>query len=83
MFTNSKKRRKRVTIYLYDDELNSFETVSSALTRHVPNCNSIRAEQLALIAHNTGMAEVCSGFSPDIYAIYAHLIKSGLLVEAN
>ena len=60
MFTNSKKRRKRVTIYLYDDEIND-----------------------ALIAHNTGKVELCSGFSPEIYAIYAHLIKSGLLVETN
>tara|TARA_R110000803_G_scaffold42850_5_gene91704 strand:+ start:48680 stop:48931 length:252 start_codon:yes stop_codon:yes gene_type:complete len=83
MFTNSKKRRKRVTIYLYDDEINSFEIVSSILSRHLPSCNPIRAEQLALIAHNTGKVELCSGFSPEIYAIYAHLIKSGLLVETN
>lgn len=84
MFTNlRKKRRKRVSLYLYNDELNSFETVVAALTRHVPNCNIIRAEQLALIAHNVGRTKVCSGFSPEIYQVLANLVRCGLLVEAE
>jgi ATP-dependent Clp protease adapter protein ClpS len=78
---NIRKRRKRVTLYLYNDEFNSFETINIALTRHLPDCNSLRAEQLALIAHNKGYVEICSGFSPEIYQIQANLIRCGLLVE--
>ena len=78
---NIRKRRKRVTLYLYNDDFNSFDTVSILLTRHLPNCNSLRAEQLAIMAHNKGCIQICSGFSPEIFQVQANLIKSGLIVE--
>lgn len=83
MFTNLRKRRKRIALYLYNDELNSFEVVVQILAKYLPKCNRLRAEQLAIIAHNVGKVKLCTGFSPDIYKILADLIKAGLLVEAQ
>jgi ATP-dependent Clp protease adapter protein ClpS len=79
---NTRKRRKRVTLYLNDD-FNSFDTVSLALMTYVPRCNAIRAEQLALLAHNSGKTQICSGFSPAIYQVQANLIRSGLIIETK
>ena len=83
MFMNLRRRRKRISLFLYNDSLNSFDTVVSSLTRHVPKCNTLRAEQLSLLAHNNGKTQICSGFSPEIYQIQANLIKCGLIVETK
>ena len=80
---NIRKRRKRITLYLYNDEFNSFEYVSKVLSKFVPECNIIRGEQLAVIAHNKGYTKICSGFSPEIYQIQANLIRHNLLVETE
>tara|TARA_Y100001937_G_C7090070_1_gene317253 strand:- start:526 stop:780 length:255 start_codon:yes stop_codon:yes gene_type:complete len=80
---NIKKRRKRITLYLYNDEFNSFDYVTQVLSKYIPNCNIIRAEQLAVLAHNKGCIKICTGFSPEIYQIQANLIRHHLLVETE
>ena len=82
LFGNTKRRRrKRLNLYLLNDDKNSFEYVIQSLTRFIPMCNALRAEQIAMIVHNTGECSVYSGFAPDIYIIYAHFQKAGLNVQ--
>jgi ATP-dependent Clp protease adapter protein ClpS len=81
---NTKKRRprrKRMNLYLLNDNKNSFEYVIESLKSYVPMCNSLRAEQIAMIVHNTGECSIYSGFAPEIYLIYTAFQKSGLLVQ--
>ena len=76
-----KPRRKRMNLYLLNDNKNSFDYVIECLTSFVPMCNSLRAEQIAMIVHNTGECSIYSGFTPEIYMIYTSFQKSGLLVQ--
>ena len=76
-----KPRRKRMNLYLLNDDKNSFEYVMEVLKAYVPMCNSLRAEQIAMIVHNTGECSIYSGFTPEIYMIYTSFQKSGLLVQ--
>ena len=81
---NTKKRRprrKRMNLYLLNDDKNSFDYVIEALKTYVPMCNLLRAEQIAMIVHNTGECSIYSGFAPEIYLIYTAFQKSGLLVQ--
>ena len=81
LFTSRPKRRKKLKLYLLDDDHNSFEYVISVLGQIVPGYNSLRAEQAAVIAHNKGRCELITTFPPDIYIIQAALIQNGLLVQ--
>ena len=76
-----RRRRKRMYLYLLDDNKNTFDYVIDSLTAFVPMCNSLRAEQIAMIVHNTGECSIYSGFAPEIYMIYTAFIKAGLNVE--
>ena len=76
-----RRRRKRMNLYLINDDKNSFEYVIQSLTRFIPMCNALRAEQIAMIVHNTGECSIYSGFTPEIYMIYTSFQKSGLLVQ--
>lgn len=76
-----KRRRKRMQLYLLNDNENSFQYVIDVLTSILPMCNSLRAEQIAMIVHNAGECSIYSGFAPDIYVLYANLQKMGLLVQ--
>jgi ATP-dependent Clp protease adaptor protein ClpS len=73
-----RRRRKRMNIFILNDDRNSFEYVITTLSRLLPMCNSLQAEQIAMIVHNTGECSVYSGFAPEIYILYAHLQKAGL-----
>ena len=75
------KRRKRVYLYLLNDEYNTIEYVMRCLMTSLPLCNSLRAEQLAMIAHNNGECLIYSTLSTNIYIIYAQLQKLGLEVD--
>ena len=44
-------------------------------------CNSLRAEQIAMIVHNAGECSIYSGFAPEIYMIYTSMTKAGLIVQ--
>tara|TARA_B100001059_G_scaffold1116_1_gene886 strand:- start:9070 stop:9246 length:177 start_codon:yes stop_codon:yes gene_type:complete len=52
-----------------------------ALQSVLPDCNSLLAEQMAMITHNAGEAELYSGFGNDVYIKYAQLQKLGLNVD--
>jgi len=75
---SKRKRRKRLSLHLIDDDIHSFEYVNYMLTHLLPLCNTLRAEQLALITHNTGECQIYTGFAPEIYLVYAAFQKSGL-----
>jgi len=74
-------RRKRMKLYLLNDNENSFEYVMQSLQSFIPMCNSLRAEQIAMIVHNTGECSIYSGFAPEIYMIYALFQKAGITVQ--
>ena len=76
-----KPRRKRMNLYLLNDDKNSFEYVIESLRQFVPMCNALRAEQIAMIVHNTGECSIYSGFAPEIYMIYTAFQKSGISVQ--
>ena len=74
-------RRKRMHLYLLNDDKNSFHYVIDSLRTYLPMCNALRAEQIAMIVHNTGECSIYSGFTPEIYLIFTALMKSGLSVQ--
>ena len=76
-----RRRRKRMNLYLKNDDKNSFDYVMQSLMSFLPMCNILRAEQIAMIVHNTGECSIYSGFAPEIYMIYTAFQKSGLDVE--
>ena len=64
-------RRKRIYLYLLDDDYNTMEYV----------IKSLRAEQLATIAHNNGQCLIHTSLNSTIYIMYAQLQKLGLSVD--
>tara|TARA_R100000231_G_scaffold3620_1_gene6374 strand:+ start:104 stop:343 length:240 start_codon:yes stop_codon:yes gene_type:complete len=68
-------------LYLLNDDINSFEYVIESLRSFVPLCNSLRAEQIAMIVHNAGECQIYTGFAPEIYLMYAAFQKAGLEVQ--
>ena len=44
-------------------------------------CNSLRAEQIAMLVHNSGECHIHTAFPPEIYILYAQLQKEGLTVQ--
>ena len=76
-----RKRRKRLHLYLIDDDYNTFDNVIYSLQQVLPMCNALTAEQLAMIVHNVGEAQLYSGFGNDVYIKYAQLQKLGLNVD--
>ena len=74
-------RRKRIHLYLLNDNINAFQYVIEILQMFIPMCNSLHAEQIAHIVHKSGRCDVYSGFAPEIYLIYSNLKKAGLNVE--
>ena len=64
-----------------NDDHNSFEYVISTLTRFLPMCNSLRAEQIAHLVHKSGDCHIHTGFPPEIYILYAQIQKAGLTVQ--
>jgi ATP-dependent Clp protease adapter protein ClpS len=71
-------RRKRMHLYLLNDDINTVDYVIEILSSVIPMCNSLRAEQIAMIVHNVGECNVYSGFPPAIYLLYVKLTKAGL-----
>ena len=66
---------------MLDDNIHSFTYVNNVITAVLPMCNSLRAEQIAMIVNNTGECQIYSGFAPEIYLLYAKFKESGLLIE--
>ena len=74
-------KRKRMQLYLLNDDKNSFQYVIRVLTSVLPLCNSLRAEQIARLVDTSGECEIYSGFPPEIYLLYANLQKLGLTAQ--
>ena len=70
-----------MSLYLMNDEINSFDFVIHTLTKIIPMCNSLRAEQIAMLVHNSGECHIHTGYPPEIYILYAQLQKTGLTVQ--
>ena len=64
-----------------DDNVNSFDFVMYALAKFIPMCNSLRAEQIAILVHESGECHIHTGYPPEIYILYAQLQKAGLTVK--
>lgn len=79
--TSSRKRRQKLTVYLVDDELNSFEHVIVVLTSILPRCNEIKAESIAMITHNTGYCEIARLPAAAAIVLFTALTKAGLTVK--
>ena len=76
-----RKRRKRLELYLLDDNFNTFNYVIEILSAYLPMCNALQAEQMAIITNGSGQCRIYSGFPPEIYTLYAYLQKNGLNVQ--
>mgnify|MGYP001960209157 CR=1 FL=1 len=74
-------RRKRMSLYLMNDDVNSFDNVIYILSNYLPMCNSLRAEQIARLVHKSGECHIHTGFPPEIYILYAQIQKAGLQVK--
>ena len=76
-----RKRRKRLSLYLLNDNHHSFQYVNNVLITLLPMCNTLRAEQIATLVHGTGECQIHSGFAPEIFIIYAKFRDSGLTID--
>jgi len=74
------KRRKRLHLYLLNDEENSFEYVVKVLMTLCGH-NYYQAEQCAMITHNTGKSHIYTGLGVQPILLYEALLKHGLNVE--
>jgi ATP-dependent Clp protease adaptor protein ClpS len=74
------KRRKRLHLYLLNDEENSFEYVIKVLMALCGH-NYYQAEQCAMITHNNGKSHIYTGLGVQPILLYEALLKHGLNVE--
>ena len=70
-----------MSLYLINDDVNSFDYVIYILSKHLPMCNSLRAQQIVLLTDGKGECQIYSGFAPEIYMLYANFQKVGFNVE--
>tara|TARA_R100000008_G_C3423387_1_gene86007 strand:+ start:253 stop:483 length:231 start_codon:yes stop_codon:yes gene_type:complete len=70
-----------MSLYLLNDDVNSFDNVIYILQKTLPMCNTLRAEQIARLVHDSGKCHIHTGYPPDIYLLYAQLQKQGLTVQ--
>jgi ATP-dependent Clp protease adapter protein ClpS len=80
-FGTTRKRRKRLHLYLINDNYNTMDHVIDSIQHVLPLCNVLTAEQIAVTSHAAGEAEMYSGFGNDVYIKYAQLQKLGLTVD--
>jgi ATP-dependent Clp protease adapter protein ClpS len=76
-----KQRRRNLKLYLVNDSVNSVDHVITALSTYVPFVNTLRAEQMAIIAHNNGRCQIYHGKLNDVFFIHAQLMRAGLHVD--
>ena len=70
-----------MSLYLMNDNVNSFDYVIHVLSSMLPMCNSLRAEQIARLVHDSGECHIHTGYPPSIYILYAQLQKTGLSIK--
>jgi ATP-dependent Clp protease adaptor protein ClpS len=72
--------KKYLSLVLYNDEINEFSYVIDCLIE-VCDFENIQAEQLTMIAHNKGKANIKSGIITELEKIDVQLKKMGLTTE--
>ena len=75
------RRRRTLKLYLVNDSVNTVDHVITALSSYVPFVNTLRAEQMAIIAHNKGRCQIYHGKINDVFFMHAQLMREGLHVE--
>jgi ATP-dependent Clp protease adaptor protein ClpS len=75
------RRRRTLKLYLVNDSVNTVDHVIKALSSYVPFVNTLRAEQMAIIAHNSGRCQIYHGKINDVFFMHAQLMREGLHVE--
>lgn len=80
MSDTKRKRLRQVEIYLLNDDKTSFHHVIEALSSTLPECSTIRAEQIAVITHRTGMCHIYTGKSNVAIMIQTILLARGLKI---
>jgi ATP-dependent Clp protease adapter protein ClpS len=75
------RRRRTLKLYLVNDSVNTVDHVIKALSSYVPFVNTLRAEQMAIIAHNNGRCQIYHGKINDVFMMHAQLMREGLHVE--
>ncbi len=73
-------RRKRLYLYLINDDINEFDYVHKVLMS-VLGHNTYQAEQCAMITHSAGKCLVYEGLGQEPYFMYEIFTKSGLTVK--
>jgi|TARA_R110000787_G_scaffold233111_2_gene340129 ATP-dependent Clp protease adaptor protein ClpS len=80
MSTKKQPRRKRLHLYLLNDDAMPFEYVVNTLVT-MCNHNTLQAEQCALTTHTTGQSHILSALGLEAVLIYDVLRKQGLNVK--
>jgi len=76
-----RQRRKRLHLYLLNDDTNSVDYVVNLLM-YLCNHNAFQAEQCALITHSNGKCHIYSSLNgSEMMVIYGTFLKAGLNVE--
>ena len=75
-----KRRQRKIELYLVNDDHNSFLDVIDALSSTLPECSTIRAEQIAMITHSKGVCQIYSGPSRNGILLQTMLITKGLRI---
>lgn len=79
--TTFRKKRRNATLYLINDSVNTLDYVIEILNSFLPFVNKLRAEQIAVITHNTGECQIYHGRIQEASFIYGQLKSHGLTVE--
>ncbi len=74
------RRKKYVEIYLINDNTTTFQHVIESLSATIPRCSVLRAEQIALITHNTGACHIYTGRSNIAAMVQSSLISRKLKI---
>ena len=75
------RKPRNLKLYLVNDSVNTVDHVVKTLSTYVPFVNTLRAEQMALIAHNNGRCQIYHGKLNDVFFIHAQLMREGLHVD--
>lgn len=74
------KEIDKVSIILYNDDVNTFQFVSHCLVKYCGH-SMIQAEQCAHIVHNNGKCQIKHGTYEDLEVIYYALSNAELTVQ--
>ena len=79
MFKKNYKKRGKYTLFVLNDDVNTFDHVTKQL-RDICGHNQLQSIQCTSIIHSTGKCDVFTGPYAICYEIYDELINAGLTV---